>query len=178
MIDDDPIFTGRVRVARIHCGVKPLDRIDRLLALRLPELRLPVCLAFYLSKPPSNWASTSRCTQLYGQSHTGGKSRSFLSVGDRDTPVVTCLQSSRACGPLRSWLVATTSESTRCAVLDSRDRRSFPCHCTLRFIMNRIGNRIIGKSATEPSEMIRQNLSASGITNRPLRVSVAIPQEL
>jgi len=169
---------GRVRVARIHCGVKPLDRISRLLALRLPELRSPACLELdYLLKPPSNWANTSRRTQLYGRSHTGGKSRSFLSVGCQGTPVVTCLQSSRACGPLRSWLVATTSEPTRCAVLDSRDRRSFPCHCVLRFIMNRIGNRMVGNSATKPSEMIRQKLSTSGIAKRPLRILVTRSQK-
>ena len=40
-IDDDPTFVGRVRVARIHCGVKPLDRIDRLLALETSGITIP-----------------------------------------------------------------------------------------------------------------------------------------
>ena len=111
--DNDPTFMGRVRVARIQCGVKPLDRIDRLLALRLPALRASACLAFYLSKPPSSWTSTSRRIQLYGRSRAGGNSRSFHSVGGRGTPGVTYLQFSHALRAFRTWLVTTASRSPR-----------------------------------------------------------------
>lgn len=169
LIDDDPIFMGRVRVARIPCGVKPLDRIDRLLALRLPALRASACPeSVYLSKPPSIWTSTSRRIQLYGRSRAGGNSRAFHSVGGRGTPVVTCLQSSRALRAFRPWLVTTASRNPRVVRFSTAATGDpFPRYCKKTFSMKRIGNRVVGNSAPEPGEMIRQELAASGFKEWP-----------